>query len=259
MKIAIFTDVHANLPALEAALAAIDQLGCDLIVHTGDAIAIGPHPAECLERLQQLPHKRLIMGNHDAWFAFGLPQPQPTWMSDGEVAHQQWTHAQLSESQQDDVQQWPFAQVEQFNGVRVLFTHYGLDESGRGFASLIRPPTIEALDGMFADSICDLVFYGHDHRASDVTGQARYVNPGSFGIQRLAEILAMLYFGGLNSVTGSIVGAVSFNLLSEALRPLEIYKWIIIPLLLILVMLYRPTGLISFTEFKPKDLMKPKE
>ena len=87
----------------------------------------------------------------------------------------------------------------------------------------------------------------------------RYVNPGSFGIQRLAEILAMVYFGGLNSVTGSIVGAVSINILGEALRPLEIYKWIIIPLLLILVMLYRPTGLIAFTEFKPKELMKPRK
>jgi len=86
----------------------------------------------------------------------------------------------------------------------------------------------------------------------------RYVNPGSFGIQRLAEILAMVYFGGLNSVTGSIVGAVSINILSEALRPLEIYKWIIIPLLLIVVMLVRPTGLIAFTEFKPKKLMRPK-
>lgn len=86
----------------------------------------------------------------------------------------------------------------------------------------------------------------------------RYVNPGSFGIQRLAEILAMVYFGGLNSVTGSIVGAVSINLLSEALRPLELFKWIIIPLLLIIVMLVRPTGLIAFTEFKPKELMRPK-
>lgn len=86
----------------------------------------------------------------------------------------------------------------------------------------------------------------------------RYVNPASFGIQRLAEILAMVYFGGLNSVTGSIVGAVSISVLSEALRPLEIYKWIIIPLLLILVMLFRPTGLIAFTEFNPREIMKPR-
>ncbi len=87
----------------------------------------------------------------------------------------------------------------------------------------------------------------------------RYVNPGSFGLQKLAEVLAMLYFGGLNSVVGSIVGAISFNVLSEALRPLEIYKWIIIPLLVIIVMLLRPTGLMSFKELNIRELIKPKQ
>ncbi|RLB18836.1 MAG: branched-chain amino acid ABC transporter permease [Deltaproteobacteria bacterium] len=86
----------------------------------------------------------------------------------------------------------------------------------------------------------------------------RYVNPGTFGIQKLAEVLAMVYFGGLNSVFGSIVGAVSFNLLSEALRPLEIFKWIIIPVLLILVMIYRPTGLIAFRRFNVREILRPK-
>jgi branched-chain amino acid transport system permease protein len=86
----------------------------------------------------------------------------------------------------------------------------------------------------------------------------RYVNPSTFGLQKLAEVLAMVYFGGLNSVYGSIVGAVSLSLLSEALRPLEIFKWIIIPLLLILVMIYRPTGLIAFKEFNVMNLLKPK-
>ncbi len=86
----------------------------------------------------------------------------------------------------------------------------------------------------------------------------RYVNPAMFGIQKLAEVLAMVYFGGLNSVVGSIVGAVSISLLSEALRPLEIFKWIVIPLLLILVMIYRPTGLIAFREFNVRDILRPK-
>jgi branched-chain amino acid transport system permease protein len=86
----------------------------------------------------------------------------------------------------------------------------------------------------------------------------RYVNPGTFGIQKLAEVLAMVYFGGLNSVYGSIVGAVGFNLMSEALRPLQIFKWIFIPFLLILVMIFRPTGLIAFREFNVKNLLKPK-
>ena len=86
----------------------------------------------------------------------------------------------------------------------------------------------------------------------------RYINPGTFGIQKLVEVLAMVYFGGLNSVYGSIVGAVSLGLLSEALRPLEILKWIIIPLLLILVMIFRPTGLIAFKEFNVRNLIAPK-
>jgi branched-chain amino acid transport system permease protein len=85
-----------------------------------------------------------------------------------------------------------------------------------------------------------------------------YINPGTFGVRKLAEVLAMVYLGGLNSVAGSVVGAVGFNLLSEALRPLEILKWIFIPVLLILLMIFRPTGLVAFTEFDVKDLLQPK-
>ena len=86
----------------------------------------------------------------------------------------------------------------------------------------------------------------------------RYINPGTFGIRKLAEVLAMVYFGGLNSVTGSIVGAVGFSLVSEAMRPLNIYKWILIPIMLILIMIFRPMGLIAFTEFDLETLFQPK-
>jgi branched-chain amino acid transport system permease protein len=85
----------------------------------------------------------------------------------------------------------------------------------------------------------------------------RYINPAMFGVQQLAEVLAMVYFGGLNSVYGSIVGAVSINLLSEMLRPLEMFKWIAIPLLLILVMIFRPLGLVAFKDFDLRALFGP--
>jgi branched-chain amino acid transport system permease protein len=87
----------------------------------------------------------------------------------------------------------------------------------------------------------------------------RYVNPSTFGITKLAEVLAMVYFGGLNSIYGSIVGATGISLLGEALRPLELYKWIFIPLLLVLVMIFRPTGLIAFKEFSVRKLVQPKK
>jgi branched-chain amino acid transport system permease protein len=87
----------------------------------------------------------------------------------------------------------------------------------------------------------------------------RYINPDTFGIRKLAEVLAMVYFGGLNSVTGSIVGAVGLSLISEALRPFAEWKWIIIPIILILIMIFRPTGLVAFTEFNVERLFLPKD
>ena len=76
MKIAVLTDVHGNLPALQAAMRAIRREDADAIFHTGDAIGIGPFPAECLELLLGTPGVHLICGNHDSWFSTGIPEPQ---------------------------------------------------------------------------------------------------------------------------------------------------------------------------------------
>ncbi|HDN79747.1 MAG: branched-chain amino acid ABC transporter permease [Chloroflexi bacterium] len=86
-----------------------------------------------------------------------------------------------------------------------------------------------------------------------------YINPATFGIMKSAEVLAMLYLGGLNSITGSIVGAVLFQLLSEILRPLKLVKWVVIPILLITVMIFRPMGLMGFREIRPQFLRPKKE
>ena len=54
MRIGVFTDVHANLPAARAVVAALTEAGVDLMVHTGDAVSIGPQPAETLDYLESL-------------------------------------------------------------------------------------------------------------------------------------------------------------------------------------------------------------
>lgn len=86
-----------------------------------------------------------------------------------------------------------------------------------------------------------------------------YINPSTFGIFKLSEVLAMVYLGGLNSIIGSIAGAVGLQLLMEVLRPLAMLKWIVIPVLLIIVMIRRPAGLISFTEIKVENLLKSRQ
>ncbi len=180
-KIAVITDAHANLPALDAALGAIADAGCQAIYHTGDAIGIGPYPAECLDRLLHTPNVRLVMGNHDEWFAHGLPHPPPPWMSEGELAHQRWVHDQLSPSLRPVVAAWPYTIHEEFAGTQVTFTHYGREASGRGFVPIVSVARPADLDAVFRSHRADLVFYGHHHPTSDLIGRARYVNPGALG------------------------------------------------------------------------------
>lgn len=75
-----------------------------------------------------------------------------------------------------------------------------------------------------------------------------YINPGSFSLQKSTEGLVMVYLGGMGSLSGVVLSGVAFTLLLEVLRPLQILKWVIIPLILILVMQFRPEGFLGDKE-----------
>jgi putative phosphoesterase len=181
MKIIIFTDVHANLPALRAMLSTVQAEGYDLLIHLGDAVAIGPHPAETLDLLLSTPSIRLIKGNHDQWFADGLPDPIPEWMSKGEVEHQQWTHSQIDPKLKSIVSEWPLIVQENLGGVDIAFMHYRLDEAKKDFAKVFRDPPEEQLENLFQPFTEPLILYGHTHIFSDKQAASRYINPGSLG------------------------------------------------------------------------------
>jgi len=75
-----------------------------------------------------------------------------------------------------------------------------------------------------------------------------YVNPGSFTILKSTEVLVMVYLGGMASLSGAVMSAIFFTILMEVLRPLGIFKWVIIPLVLIIVMQFRPEGIMGNRE-----------
>jgi branched-chain amino acid transport system permease protein len=75
-----------------------------------------------------------------------------------------------------------------------------------------------------------------------------YVNPGSFNILKSTEVLVMVYLGGMGSLSGSVLSAVLFTVMLEALRPLQIIKWIVIPLVLVILMQFRPEGIMGNKE-----------
>jgi len=72
VKIAILSDVHGNLQALEAVLADIGKVGSDALWSLGDAVGYGPEPQACVELLRREAAVNL-MGNHDAAVAEVIP------------------------------------------------------------------------------------------------------------------------------------------------------------------------------------------
>jgi branched-chain amino acid transport system permease protein len=75
-----------------------------------------------------------------------------------------------------------------------------------------------------------------------------YINPLMFTILRSTEVMVMVYLGGMGSISGSIMSAILFTLLLELLRGLGVFKWVVIPLLLIVMMLFRPAGIMGSRE-----------
>jgi branched-chain amino acid transport system permease protein len=75
-----------------------------------------------------------------------------------------------------------------------------------------------------------------------------YINPGTFTIMKSTEVLVMVYLGGMGSLSGSVMSAIVFTLALEAFRPLQVIKWVVVPFLLVLLMLFRPEGIMGQRE-----------
>jgi branched-chain amino acid transport system permease protein len=91
-----------------------------------------------------------------------------------------------------------------------------------------------------------------------------YINPGSFTIMKSTEIMVMVYLGGMGSLGGSVISAILFTVLMEFLRPLQVFKWVLIPFLLIVLMMFRPEGIMGHRELtdvfpKLRRLFPPRE
>ena len=71
IKIGIISDTHGNLPALKVMLDHFDKVGCNEVIHVGDAIAIGPFSKECLDLLIE-KNVTMTKGNHELLYLVGI-------------------------------------------------------------------------------------------------------------------------------------------------------------------------------------------
>ena len=90
----------------------------------------------------------------------------------------------------------------------------------------------------------------------------QFISPRVFAIIKSTDILIMVYLGGIGSLMGSILGATIYTVLLEVLRPLQELRFVFMPLLLVLLMIYRPRGIMGLREFRwfipARDLLASK-
>ena len=119
MKIAVFSDIHANLQALEAILKDIKENNFDEIYFLGDVLSKGPNPKECLELIMN-NNINMTLGNHELYFLRGVEIDDM--ISDIEKEHQKWIKEQLNEKHKEYLEKLPLEIVKDIEGLKV--SHY---------------------------------------------------------------------------------------------------------------------------------------
>jgi len=78
----------------------------------------------------------------------------------------------------------------------------------------------------------------------------QFISPKVFDIIKSTDVLIMVYLGGIGSITGSILGATVYTVLLEVLRPFGMWRMVLMPLMLVLLMIFRPRGIMGLREFR---------
>lgn len=170
-KLVIISDIHANLPALEAVAADVAARGLASapLCFLGDAVNLGPYPAETVALLRSLKPAFRVRGNHDRYISEGTPRADLEryfHCADGAV-HTAWTVSVLD------------AAAREWLGAAPLETSFAL--GGARFRAFHASPESDERTCRPA-AAAGVVLCGHTHSpyVAELSGGLA-VNPGSVG------------------------------------------------------------------------------
>ncbi|MBF0779634.1 MULTISPECIES: branched-chain amino acid ABC transporter permease [unclassified Granulicatella] len=85
------------------------------------------------------------------------------------------------------------------------------------------------------------------------------ITPNDFSFQNSIDVLIIVVFGGIGSMTGSVISSIVLGLINVFLQSLGVWRTIIYAVLLLLVMIFRPKGLLGQKEFSLSTFLKAKK
>lgn len=156
MKLALLSDIHANIQAFDACLADAQARGAEQYAILGDLVGYGADPAAVVERVQALAANGalLVKGNHDELAV----SPPAQVVTIGDITAS-WTHAQLSASQRQFLDQLPLTLQHE----SILLVHASVDGPELWRYVYDERAASASLDAATALSDIRYVFGGHVH------------------------------------------------------------------------------------------------
>jgi putative phosphoesterase len=181
-RVAVITDIHANLPALQAALRRIDELGVDAVYCCGDLVGYGPHPNEvcALMAERKIP---TIYGNYDYAIARDLEDCGCAYVTphDRELGQRSvdWTLAHTDQASKDYMRGLPFDMRLTVGETAVHLVH-GSPRKVNEYLFAEKPARL--YERLAAAEEADVLVFGHTHKPwVRAYGGVLFVNCGSVG------------------------------------------------------------------------------
>jgi putative phosphoesterase len=202
-RVAVITDIHANLAALQAALDWVDDQAIDKVYCGGDLVGYGPRPNEVCEEIaaRGIP---TIYGNYDWAIARDEEDCRCAYVDrhDREIGQLSvdWTLAQTNRQSKDFMRELPFDRRFELGGKRVRLVH-GSPRKVNEY--LFEDKPAKTFERIAASADCDVLVFGHTHKpwVREYRG-VLFVNCGSVGKPKDAD--PRVGFVVLSSSSGGI-------------------------------------------------------
>lgn len=182
MKIAVLSDIHGNMQALEAVLVDIRANNCDKVFCLGDLAMAGPEPQKVIDFVKKQTDWTVIQGNTDKMIADFTPEI----LKNTEKAFPVMGHALaddvlfLSDDAKSFLKNLPAQKELNIDGVKVLFVH---GSPRRNNEDILPDMSLEKVEEIIESTDADLIFCGHTHIPAgyQTSKKQTVVNVGSIG------------------------------------------------------------------------------
>lgn len=122
MRFAIISDIHGNLPALDAVLEDAKNNNIDSFIFVGDYCLSNPYPDECIQRMRDLDKKYIIRGNEEKYLENLIDKDQTMW-TDGQMQISYYCYRAISTENLDFLLSMPNTLELSFNDVNLHVAH----------------------------------------------------------------------------------------------------------------------------------------